>query len=116
MAFYIKRGDEAAKKYSAIKFVNLSNKMSETFYTMSLKTINCWATLLSNYTNQIGINEYYKTIKALGKGVSAEVYLTERLSDGKLFAVKVFNKTKNNKKCQVINNLFRKHSRTRLKY
>lgn len=48
-----------------------------------------------NYVNQIGVQEYYKTIKHLGKGVSADVYLAERISDKKQFAIKVFVKSKN---------------------
>jgi serine/threonine protein kinase len=101
LAFYIKRGDEANRKYSAIKFVNMASKQSETFYHMNLKVVSFWASLLANYINQIGVQEYFRTVRMLGKGVSAEVYLSERISDGKQFAIKVFNKLKNNKKCQV---------------
>lgn len=35
---------------------------------------------------------YFKTKKVIGKGNFAKVFLVERISDGKEFAVKVFNK------------------------
>jgi hypothetical protein len=49
----------------------MDTKLSETFYQMSVKVVNTWAALLANYANQIGIQEYFKTVKVLGKGVSA---------------------------------------------
>lgn len=74
----------------------MDDRKSESFYHEDINVINKWAAILINYINQIGIQEYYKTIKHLGKGVSADVYLAERITDGKQFAIKVFNKTKNN--------------------
>ena len=71
---------------------------------------NKWGTILINYINQIGIQEYYKTIRHLGKGVSADVYLAERISDKKEFAIKVFSKDKNNEKIMVLVPSFRSPS------
>jgi hypothetical protein len=33
----------------------MNNKLSETFYHLNAKVVNCWAGLLANYMNQIGI-------------------------------------------------------------
>ena len=70
----LKKSNEV-KKYSALKFLNMDDRKSESFYHEDTNVINKWAAILINYINQIGIQEYYKTIKHLGKGVSADVYL-----------------------------------------
>lgn len=99
-AFYVtvKKINEV-KNYSVLKILSHLEQKPESFYSEDASVVGKWRAVLSNYVNQIGIQEYYKTIKHLGKGVSADVYLTERISDKKQFAIKVFAKSKNSEKC-----------------
>ena len=85
----------------------MKDKKSESYYSKDVKMVGKWAAILISYINQIGIQGYYETVKHLGKGVSADVYLAKRISDNKQFAIKVFNKSKNNEKCLVPLLLFR---------
>ena len=91
-AFYV---TVKAKNYSVLKILTSLEHKPESFYTEDPSVVGKWRAVLMNYVNQIGIQEYYKTIKHLGKGVSADVYLAERISDKKQFAIKVFVKSKN---------------------
>lgn len=102
-SFYVtvKKINES-KNYSVLKVLSSLEQKPESFYSEDPSVVGKWRAVLMNYINQIGIQEYYKTIKHLGKGVSADVYLAERVSDKKQFAIKVFIKSKNTEKCLVV--------------
>lgn len=40
---------------------------------------------------ELGFDIRYKSLKVLGKGATAEVFLVERISDKKLFAAKIIS-------------------------
>ena len=54
--------------------------------------INEWYEVLKRYCILTKFRLYYETIKVIGKGNFAKVFLVERKSDKKQFAVKVFSK------------------------
>lgn len=49
---------------------------------------------MSKRINQRNFHKLFKAKKKIGKGAFATVYLAERLSDKKMFAVKAFSKEK----------------------
>ena len=54
--------------------------------------------LLRRKVCEMGFEEKFKTIRELGKGATARVYLVERISDKKYFAAKIMSlKTSDNK-------------------
>ena len=52
-----------------------------------------WKQLLCPLTIQTNFYEKYNVIKKIGKGSFASVYMVERISDNKRFAVKAFCKS-----------------------
>jgi len=49
-----------------------------------------WRLILKTRLNQRGFHEQFKPKKKIGKGNFASVYLTEKLEEGKYYAVKAF--------------------------
>jgi serine/threonine protein kinase len=47
--------------------------------------------LLRRKMCELGFDIRYKSLKVLGKGATAEVFLVERISDKKLFAAKIIS-------------------------
>ena len=54
--------------------------------------INEWFEYLKRFCILTKFRCYFKSKKVIGKGNFAKVFLVERISDSKPFAVKVFNK------------------------
>lgn len=51
-----------------------------------------WLKYLGKNLNQVGFHKLFKPQRKLGKGGFATVYEVQRVTDGKLFAVKAFAK------------------------
>jgi serine/threonine protein kinase len=43
--------------------------------------------------NQVGFHDQYKLLDRIGKGSTSTVYKVQRITDGKIFAAKVFLKS-----------------------
>ena len=54
--------------------------------------VEVWIKYLGKLLNQVGFHKMFKPQRKLGKGGFATVYEVERVTDGKLFAVKAFAK------------------------
>jgi len=79
------------KQYFGIKFIK--KKTYEELFTDSEEKIRGWFNKLKQFCILTKFRCYFKTIRVIGKGNFAKVYLVERFSDKKEFAVKVFHKS-----------------------
>ena len=98
----LKMGD---KLYFSIKF-NKPTSYEQIFHP-SKTVIEEWYYYLKRYCILTGFNKKFKSIKVLGEGNFAKVYLVEKLRTGKKYAVKVFSKKaimKNEKEKQTLIN------------
>lgn len=77
-------------KYYGLKFIK--KKAYEELLHHDPKVIEEWYKALSKFCVLINFRLNYASVKVLGKGRFAKVYLVQRVTDKKLFAVKVFNK------------------------
>jgi len=77
--------------YYGIKFIKKQNY--EELYHTDEKVIDQWFEYLKRYCILTKFRCYFESIKVIGKGNFAKVFLVRRLSDNKEFAVKVFSKT-----------------------
>lgn len=75
--FFYKNEDESQL---ALSFRSLTSQMLD------------WEKVLNRLIFRKGIEKYYKSIKKIGEGNFANVYLSARLRDNKKFAVKAFSK------------------------
>lgn len=73
-----------------IKFIK--KKTYEELFSPDENIIREWYEMLKKYCIMTKFRCYFKTKKVIGKGNFAKVFLVERFSDKKEFAVKVFNK------------------------
>ena len=78
------------KNNFGLKFIK--KRAYEELYTESEEVINVWYETLKKYCILTKFRLYYETIKVIGKGNFAKVFLVERKVDKKQFAVKVFSK------------------------
>ena len=78
-------------KHFGIKFIKKQNY--EELYHTDEKVINAWFEVLKSYCILTKFRCYFESIKVIGKGNFAKVFLVRRLSDSKEFAVKVFSKS-----------------------
>ena len=74
-----------------IKFIK--RRTYEELFHPDKEVVNHWFELLKRYCILTKFRCYFESIKVLGKGNFAKVFLVKRISDGKEFAVKVFNKS-----------------------
>ena len=68
------------------------NAMNMEFMIIAEHLLPVWIKYLSKIINQLGFHNTFKPLRKLGKGGFATVYEVERVTDGKLFAVKAFAK------------------------
>lgn len=85
-----------------IKFIK--KRAYEELLTANEVTANEWFEALKRYCVLTKFRLYYETIKVIGKGNFAKVFLVERKTDRRQFAVKVFSKSlimkdENERKC-----------------
>jgi len=78
-------------KHFGIKFIK--KKTYEELFTKDEEVITRWYEYLKRYCIQTKFRMYFKSIKVLGKGNFAKVFLVQRKTDNKPFACKVFNKS-----------------------
>lgn len=76
--------------YFGIRFIKKQNY--EDLYHTDEQTIDMWITTLKKYCILTKFRCFFESVKVIGKGNFAKVFLVNRLSDGKEFAVKVFAK------------------------
>lgn len=79
------------KNHMGIKFIKKQNY--EELYSTDQNAIDKWFTALKKYCVLTKFRCYFESIKVIGKGNFAKVFLVKRLKDQKEFAVKVFNKS-----------------------
>ena len=68
------------------------NALTVEFEIVSNNLLPIWIKYLGKMLNQVGFHKMFKPQRKLGKGGFATVYEVQRLTDGKLFAVKAFSK------------------------
>lgn len=73
-----------------IKFIK--KRTYEEIFHADKKVILTWFEALKSYCVLTKFRNYFESIKVLGQGAFAKVFLVKRLSDKQDFAVKVFNK------------------------
>jgi tRNA A-37 threonylcarbamoyl transferase component Bud32 len=73
-----------------LKFIK--KRAYEELFTQNEAMVNEWYEVLKRYCILTKFRLYYETIKVIGKGNFAKVFLVERKTDKKQFAVKVFSK------------------------
>jgi len=73
-----------------IKFIK--KRTYEEIFHSSQEVIETWFEVLKNYCVLTKFRNYFESVKVLGQGAFAKVFLVNRISDKKEFAVKVFNK------------------------
>lgn len=78
------------KVHLGLKFIK--KRAYEELFTESEDVISFWFEALKRYCILTKFRLYYETIKVIGKGNFAKVFLVERKSDKKQFAVKIFSK------------------------
>ena len=78
------------KPYFGIKFIK--KKTYEELFTDNEDIIRNWFNKLKQYCILTKFRCYFKSKQVIGQGNFAKVFLVERFSDKKEFAVKVFNK------------------------
>ncbi len=78
------------KDYYGIKFIK--KKTYEELFCSKKEIIEEWFEFLKKYCILTKFRCYFKSKTVIGKGNFAKVFLVERISDNKEFAVKVFNK------------------------
>ena len=74
-----------------LKFIK--KKAYEELFVKDEETAIKWYNKLKKYCVLTKFRLYFETIKVIGKGNFAKVFLVQRVSDKKLFAVKVFSKS-----------------------
>lgn len=74
-----------------IKFIK-KRTYEEIFHT-NQEVINIWYEALKSYCVLTKFRNYFESVKVLGQGAFAKVFLVNRISDKKEFAVKVFSKS-----------------------
>ena len=74
-----------------IKFIKKQNY--EELYTTDPHIIDKWFATLKKFCVLTKFRCYFESIKVIGKGNFAKVFLVKRITDQKEFAVKVFNKS-----------------------
>jgi serine/threonine protein kinase len=57
-----------------------------------LENLKIWKSHLKKCLNQQGFHKKYRSIKKIGKGSFATVYMVKRIYDDKIFAAKAFLK------------------------
>jgi serine/threonine protein kinase len=90
------------KLHFGLKFIK--KRAYEELFTESEEVVNFWFEILKRYCILTKFRLYYETIKVIGKGNFAKVFLVERKTDRRQFAVKVFSKSlimsdENERKC-----------------
>lgn len=78
------------KIHFGLKFIK--KRAYEELFTESEEIANIWFEMLKRYCILTKFRLYYETMKVIGKGNFAKVFLVERKTDKKQFAVKVFSK------------------------
>ncbi len=78
------------KEHFGLKF--LKKKIYEELFSTDENVIREWYQKLKRYCILTKFRRFFKSIRVLGEGNFAKVFLVERISDKKRFAVKVFNK------------------------
>ena len=78
------------KPHYGIKFIK--KKTYEELFTDSEEILKKWFNILKHFCILTKFRCYFRSKKVIGKGNFAKVFLVERISDKKEFAVKVFNK------------------------
>ena len=78
-------------KHYGLKFIKKQN-YEELYHTDEL-VIDTWFEALKRYCILTKFRCYFESIKVIGKGNFAKVFLVRRLTDNKEFAVKVFSKS-----------------------
>lgn len=78
-------------KHYGLKFIKKQNY--EELYHTDEKVIDAWFEALKRYCILTKFRCYFESVKVIGKGNFAKVFLVRRLSDSKEFAVKVFSKS-----------------------
>lgn len=69
------------------------NKTYSILYTPTTEDFDNWVDKICGVAVLSGFNKCFKNIKVVGKGTFAKVLMSQRLSDGKNFAVKTFDKS-----------------------
>jgi len=90
---FLKIGNETEinkKVHFSLKFIK--KNAYEELFTESEEIVNVWFEVLKRYCVLTKFRLYYETVKVIGKGNFAKVFLVERKVDKKQFAVKVFSK------------------------
>lgn len=94
MNAFMKLSDEVVMidevPHYGIKFIK--KRTYEEIFNPDQDVINTWYEALKFYCVLTKFRNYFESIKVLGQGAFAKVFLVSRLSDKKEFAVKVFNK------------------------
>ena len=68
------------------------NKTYSILYTPTKDDFENWVNNISGVAVLSGFNKCFKNVKVIGKGTFAKVLMSQRLEDGKNFAVKTFDK------------------------
>ena len=76
--------------HSGLKFIK--KRAYEELFSLNEVMLSEWFEVLKRYCILTKFRLYYETIKVIGKGNFAKVFLVERKTDKKRFAVKVFSK------------------------
>jgi len=78
------------KTVHCIKFIKL--RSYEEIFTEDYEKVMLWFETLKRYCVLSRFREYFVSLKVLGKGNFAKVFLVERKTDKKQYAVKIFDK------------------------
>ena len=71
----LKKTTASSKSHPSLTFFDIDTRKSVVFYSEEEETVRFWAAILMNHINQSGMQDFYRMVKWVGKGKTADVYL-----------------------------------------